>query len=59
MAWIGFDGQGRYKMTIKPGKRTLQHCENEFSLEDCVPDDGTQGWVTLDMEIREIELRLE
>ena len=58
-AWIGFDGQAPYYMTIKFGKRALKHCMRGLSLLDCLPDEHSMDWITMDTEKMTIELRLE
>jgi hypothetical protein len=51
--------QHLYKMTIKLGKRALENCREGLGLNDCLPDDDNLDWVTLDMENKEIVLRLK
>ena|ERR1700733_4906501 len=51
--------QHRYKMTIKLGKRAVENCRNGLSLSDCLPDVDSLDWVTLDLENKEIVLRLK
>jgi hypothetical protein len=59
MAWFGETGQDRYKMTIKLGKRALENCCEGLGLRDCLPDDDSLDWVILDVENKEIVLRLK
>jgi hypothetical protein len=59
MAWFGATGQDRYKMTIKLGGRAIENCRKGLGLEDCLPDKDSLDWVTLDLENREIVLRLK
>jgi len=51
--------EDRYKMTIKLGKRALENCREGLGLSDCLPDVDSLDWVTLDMENKEIILRLK
>lgn len=59
MAYFGETGQHRYKMIIKLGKRALVSCHEGLSLSDCLPDVDSLDWVTLDVENKEIVLKLK
>jgi len=59
MAWFGETGQHRYKTTIKLGKRALENCRDGLGLSECLPDDDSLDWVTLDVENKEIVLKLK
>jgi hypothetical protein len=59
MAWFGETGQDRYKMTIKLGKRSLVSCREGLGLSNCLPEVGSLDWVTLDVENKDIVLRLK
>jgi hypothetical protein len=58
-AWIGYDGQGEYELTIKFGKYSLRRYAKGTSLKDCVPGDETMGWINIDVEKRRIEIQLK
>ena len=58
-AWIGFDGQDEYEMTIKFGKYSLRRYAKGADLKDCLPGTETMDWITLDLEKRTIEIRLK
>ena len=57
-AWLGYDGQGEYEMTINFGPRSLGRYEKGADLTDCVPSDESMDWITLDIEGKTIALQL-
>jgi len=59
MAWFGPSGQDRYKMNIRLGKWALENCRKGLSLSECLPGDDRLDWVILDVENKEIILRLK
>lgn len=58
-AFIGYDGQGKYEMTIKFGRYSLRRYARGSSMIDCLPGDDSTDWITLDMENAKIEIRLK
>ena len=58
MAWIGTDGQGRYEMIIKLGKNSLARFVQGLSLIDCLPNEESLDWITIDTGKRTIGLQL-
>jgi hypothetical protein len=56
-AWIGSDGQTEFKLTIKIGEYSLKRLLQSDSLIECVPSDNSTNWLTIDFEIKHIELR--
>lgn len=58
MAWIGTDGQGRYEMIIKLGENSLNNFKKGLSLIDCLPDEESLDWITINIEKRTIQLQL-
>ena len=58
-AWLGYDGQGEYEMTIHFGQYSLRRYANGTSLTDCLPSEDSSDWVTLDIEKKTIELQLK
>jgi len=59
MCWLGFSGQDRYQMTIKPSPCTKRKCFEGKDLEDCLPDSSSFKWVVLDMENFTVQLQLK
>lgn len=57
-AWAGYTGQDNYIMTIKFGQCALNNYTQGLSLTDCLPDEETLDWVTLDIPNKTIELQL-
>lgn len=57
-AWIGIDGQGIYKMTIKLGPCSLDKIVQGMPLIDCLPGEESLNWVELDLTGKEIQLQL-
>lgn len=58
-AWLGYDGQEKYKMVIKLGPCALSNYEKGQSLIECVPDERSLDWVNLDVDNKKIELHLQ
>jgi hypothetical protein len=58
-AWIGFDGQGKYDMIIKLGKNSIEACERNLNLTDCLPGDESLKWIVIDERQSKIELQLK
>ncbi len=57
-AWIGKDGQGEYKMTIKFGNKSIENYKKNQSLVTCIPIDDFQNWVFIEPDRKEIEVKL-
>jgi hypothetical protein len=57
-AWLGYDGQDKYEMTIYFGQYSLRRYAKGNDLSDCLPSEDTMEWVSLDMNSRTIELQL-
>ena len=58
-AWIGKDGQGEYKMTIKFGNQAIERYEQNQSLVNCIPTNDFQSWINISPEKKEIEIKLK
>ncbi len=58
-AWIGVDGQAKYEMVVKLGDCSLDKLKNGQNLSDCLPDEQSFDWVTIDIKKKTIELRLK
>ena len=59
MAWIGWNGQSEYQMTIHFGKYSLRRYARGTSLLDCIPSSDSMDWVDIDIEKHTIELWLK
>ena len=57
-AWLGATGQDVYSLTIKFGPRSLAKYAEGESLADCLPDEHSFDWVTIDVDLMTIELQL-
>ena len=58
-AWMGESGQDQYEMCLKLGSKSLNNYNLGLSLIDCLPEDKSMKWITLDIENKKIELRLK
>lgn len=58
-AWLGFDGQGEYEMTIHFGQYSLRRYAKGTDLTDCLPSEDSLDWISLDQESKTIELKLK
>ena len=57
-AWIGYDGQQEYEMTINLGLIALGNYNNGISLISSLPNNESTGWIKLDVNKRTIALQL-
>lgn len=57
-AWLGYDGQGDFEMTINFGQYSLRRYAKGFELTGCLPSENSMDWITLDIERKTIELQL-
>ena len=48
-AWIGKNGQIKYKMIIYMGERSLRRFAKGTSMNDCVPNSDTTEWIDIDL----------
>jgi len=58
-AFLGYDGQDEYDMTINFGQYSLRRYAKGTDLSDCLPNEETMDWVSLDMKSKTIELQLK
>ena len=58
-AWIGKDGQGEYKMTIKFGNQSIEMYKQNQNLVNCIPTADFQNWINIAPEKSEIEITLK
>ncbi|RSK33077.1 hypothetical protein [Hymenobacter metallilatus] len=57
-AFIGYNDIQLYGLTILLGRYSLRRYSRGYSLQDCVPDKETSDWYTLDINKRQLEIRL-
>ncbi|WP_158825711.1 hypothetical protein [Mucilaginibacter lacusdianchii] len=57
-AWIGLSGQDVYEMTIKLGPTAVERHNQNLSLIDCLPDERSFDWISLDFDTKIIVLEL-
>jgi hypothetical protein len=58
-AFLGYDGQDEYDMTINFGQYSLRRYAKGTNLSDCLPNEDTMDWVSLDIKSKTIELQLK
>jgi hypothetical protein len=58
-AWLGYDGQGEFEMTIHFGQLSLRRYAKGSDLGDCLPSENSMDWIELDIERKTIELQLK
>lgn len=58
-SWIGEDGQDEYEMTIKFGLIAIEKYQREDSLIDCIPNEESIDWISLDRENKRVEIKLK
>lgn len=57
-AWLGYNGQSEFEMTIHFGRHSLRRYARGADLGDCLPDFNSFDWIALDIDGRTIELML-
>jgi len=57
-AWLGKDGQGEYKMTIKFGKYSLRRYAKVSDMTDCIPNPESMEWIDIDTKNKTITIEL-
>lgn len=58
-ACLGYDGQDEYEMTINFGQYSLRRYAKGTDLSECLPNEDTMDWISLDMKSKTIELQLK
>jgi hypothetical protein len=58
-AWLGYNGQGEFEMTIKFGETSRECYAKGSDLTDSLPSEESMDWITLNIERKTIELRLK
>jgi hypothetical protein len=58
-AWMVMTENEKYQMTIKLGKRSIKKCREGLPLSDCLPDENSLKWISIDRENKSIELQLK
>jgi len=51
-------GQFLYDMKLNFGDNSLDKLKNGKRIEDCIPDNGADSWITLDRQSRTIDIQL-
>ena len=54
-AWIGKDGQDKYRMIILFGKYSLRRYAKGSSVVDCIPDNKSMDWIEMDFPAMPVE----
>lgn len=57
-AWLGTDGQEKYKMTIRFGPKALSRYARGLDLKVCIPPETSTNWIILNLEEKTITLQL-
>lgn len=58
-AWIGATGQDVYNITINLGPESLSRYAEGQSLKECLPDEHSFEWVTIDVDLMTVQLQLK
>ena len=58
-AWLGKSGQEVYDMTIRLGRYSLRRYAKGSNMIDCIPDEYTMDWISIDTENKVIEVCLK
>lgn len=56
---IGVDGQDYYEISLLLGEKALSNYEFGLSLIDCLPNEESMDWISLDISNKKIELKLK
>jgi hypothetical protein len=58
-AWIVTTTDEKYQITIKLGKLSIKKCREGLQLSNCLPDENSLKWISIDKENKSIELQLK
>ena len=58
-AWLGYDGQGEFELTINFGEKSLSRYAKNSDLADCLLSEESTEWITLDIEQKTMGLQLK
>ena len=57
-AWIGKTGQTEYQTTIYFGKKSLSKYAKGIDLTDCIPEEGSEDWIEIDVVNKTLGIKL-
>jgi len=57
-AWIGSDGQEKYKMKFLFGPKSISNFKIGLDLKECIPNHNANEWIEIDPEEKKILVRL-
>jgi myosin-crossreactive antigen len=58
-AWLGYNGQGEFEMTINFGETSRECYAKGSDLTDSLPSEESMDWIILNIERKTIELQLK
>lgn len=57
-AFIGLDGQGQHKLTLKFGRKALSRYARDLDIKECIPDVTDEKWYEVDTTKKTIAIYL-
>lgn len=57
-AFIGFDGQDRYTLTLKLGNKSLSRYTRGLDIKECIPAVTENDWYDIDIPNKTLSIRL-
>ena len=58
-AFAGLDGQDKYKLVLKFGKKSLSKYARDLDIKECLPDIQKTNWLIFDERNKTIEIQLD
>lgn len=58
-AWIGKDGQAEYEMEIIFGDESIAKYQKNAPLADCIPENNSKDWISIEPQKKWIQIRLK
>ena len=57
-AFIGQNGQDKYRLTIKLGSKALSKIARGLSIDTCLPETNPENWFNMDIDSKTVTLWL-
>lgn len=57
-AYVGYDGQGSYTLTLKFGPKALSRYARNLEILTCIPETDFDNWFFIDTNAKKIEMQL-
>ena len=58
-AFIGKDGQSKYELLLKFGRKSLSRYARNLDIKECIPNIEKTDWFIIDTKLKKIEIQLD